>query len=154
VAAAFGWGVSAVGSELTPWVTVRFGGSAPLAAAALRLVQGAAVAVIALVAGPAGVVAGYLGFYLVHGTANVLHYSMVHRLVDAEHRTLVVSANSLTSRLGGIVGSITLGAIATSGGIPLACGVAALVLAAAAPLYLVPRLRHAPELPGAVAVGG
>lgn len=134
VAASLGWAVSAGGSALTPWVTRRLGGQVR-AAMVLRVVQGAAVALIGLVAGPAGLITGYLGFYLVHGTANVLHYSMVHRLVDAGHRTLAVSANSLTARIGSVIGGITLGAVATSSGIPAACCVAAVVLAAAAPLY-------------------
>ena len=101
----------------------------------LRIAQGAAVLAIALVAGPAGLVAGYLGFYVVHGTANAVHYGMVHRLVGPEHRTTIVSANSLTSRMGGLVAAVGLGAIANAHGIPAACIVAAVVLAAAAPLY-------------------
>jgi MFS transporter, DHA1 family, tetracycline resistance protein len=97
-----------------------------------------------------GLVTGYLAFYLVHGSANVVHYGMVHRLVDADHRTTVISANSLASRLGGIAGSIGLGALAAGVGIPAALAVAAAVLAAAAPLYCLadrasgPPVRAAP----------
>ncbi len=31
------------------------------------------------VAGPAGLLAGYLGFYLVHGAANVAHAGLLNR---------------------------------------------------------------------------
>jgi predicted GNAT family acetyltransferase len=99
--------------------------------------QGAAVLVMAVVAGPVGLLTGYLGFYLVHGAANVVHYGMVHRLVDADHRTTVLSASSLAARLGGAAGAAGLGALASSASLPVALAVAALVLAAAAPLYAV-----------------
>jgi hypothetical protein len=62
---------------------------------------------------------------------------MVHRLVDADHRTSVVSANSLASRLGGTAGAVGLGVLAGGAGIPLALAVAAGALAAGAPLYRV-----------------
>jgi predicted MFS family arabinose efflux permease len=102
--------------------------------------------------GPLGLVTGYLGFYLVHGSANVIHYGMVHRLIDDDHRTTVISANSLAARLGGIAGVAGLGALATGAGIPAALAVAAAVLAVAAPLYRVagrpPRRPSAPDPAG------
>jgi predicted MFS family arabinose efflux permease len=143
LAVAAGWSISALGSAATGRLTAFLGGPAR-AGAVLRVVQGAAVAVMALGGGPLGLVTGYLGFYLVHGSANVVHYGMVHRLVDADHRTTVVSANSLASRLGGAAGTTGLGALATGAGIPAALAVAACVLAAAAPLYLVARRPRPP----------
>jgi MFS family permease len=135
LAAAAGWSISALGSAATGRLTAWLGGGPARLGAVLRVAQGAAVGVMALGGGPLGLVTGYLGFYLVHGSANVVHYGMVHRLVDADHRTTVVSANSLASRLGGIASTAGLGALATGAGIPAALGVAAVVLAAAAPLY-------------------
>jgi len=80
---------------------------------------------------------------------------MVHRLTGPQQRTTVVSANSLAARLGGIAGSTGLGAVATASGIPAAWVIAAIVLAAAAPLYAIagrgrgprpPQTRQAPPL--------
>jgi predicted MFS family arabinose efflux permease len=137
LAASAGWSISAVGSAASGRLTALLGGGSARVGAVLRVVQGAAVAVMALVGGPLGLVTGYLGFYLVHGSANVVHYGMVHRLVDDDHRTTVISANSLAARLGAIAGTAGLGALATGAGIPVALGVAAAALAAAAPLYRV-----------------
>jgi hypothetical protein len=124
-----------LGAALTPRIVGWHGGRPARAGFTLRIAQGAAVLAIALVAGPTGLVAGYLGFYVVHGTANAVHYGMVHRLVGPEHRTTIVSANSFTSRAGGLVAAVGLGAIANAHGIPAACIVAAVALTAAAPLY-------------------
>lgn len=134
VTAAAGWSICGVGAALTGSVVRVCGGRPAGAGAVLRLGQGLSVAVIAA-AGPAALVAGYLGFYLVHGAANVVHYGMVHRLVGPEHRTTIVSANSLASRLGAAGAAIGLGAVAANHGIPIACAIAALLLAAGAPLY-------------------
>jgi predicted MFS family arabinose efflux permease len=148
LAASAGWSISAVGSAASGRLTALLGGPARVGAV-LRVVQGAAVAVMAVGGGPLGLVTGYLGFYLVHGSANVIHYGMVHRLIDDDHRTTVISANSLASRLGGIAGTAGLGALATGAGIPAGLAVAAAVLAAAAPLYRVAgRPPRRPPVPG------
>ncbi|HET6952853.1 MAG TPA: MFS transporter [Acidimicrobiales bacterium] len=136
LAAAAGWAVCAVGSAFTGRVVAGAGGGSPARAGArLRVVQGAAAAVMAAVGGPGAFVAGYLGFYLVHGTANVVHYGMVHRAVGPDHRTTVLSANSLASRAGGIVAALALGVVADRAGAAWALLAGAVVLAAAAPLY-------------------
>ena len=135
LAAAAGWTVSAVGSALTARVVGLAGGSAVRVGAWLRVVQGGAALTMAVVGGPAALVAGYLGFYLVHGTANVVHYGLVHRAVGAAHRTTVLSASSLVSRAGGVVAALGLGALADRAGPAWALGLAGMVLAAAAPLY-------------------
>lgn len=146
VAAALGWGISAMGSAMSARLTSTLGRDPARAGSVLRVAQGAAVGVMAVVGGPLGLVTGYLGFYLVHGAANVVHYGMVHRLVDADHRTTVLSAHSLASRLGGAASGVGLGALATSTSIPLALALAAVLLAAAAPLYRVAR-RGRPLVP-------
>ncbi len=137
LAAAGAWTISALGSALTSRVTAMSGGSPARVGAWLRVVQGGMAAVIALVGGPVAMVVGYLGFYLVHGTANVVHYSMVHRLVGPDERTTVVSAHSLAARAGGIVAALALGPVADHAGITWAMLAAAVTLAAAAPLYLI-----------------
>jgi lysozyme family protein len=79
---------------------------------------------------------------------------MVHRLVDADHRTTVISANSLASRLGGTAGGVGLGTLAGGAGIPVALAVAAAVLAAGAPLYRVAgRQRHHASVPSRFPAG-
>jgi predicted MFS family arabinose efflux permease len=148
LAAAAGWSTSALGSAATGRVTARLGGGPARVGAVMRVAQGAAVMLMALAGGPLGLVSGYIGFYLVHGCANVVHYGMVHRLVDADHRTTVISANSLASRLGGTAGATGLGVLAGGAGIPMALAVAAVALAAGAPLYRVAgRPRHHRPVP-------
>ena len=116
ITAALGWSISAVGSSLTGWL-VRRTGSPARAGVVTRLAQGVAVAVMAVVAGPVGLVGGYLGFYLVHGAANAVHYGMVHRLVGPEERATVLSVTSLTARVGGTAADLAFGVIAAGAGI-------------------------------------
>jgi hypothetical protein len=146
VAGAVAWSISGVGANLAPWLS-RVTGSWVGAAIVTRIVQGAAVAAAAVVAGPAGLLTAYLGFYLVHGAANVAHYGLVHRNVGPEHRATMLSVNSLTSRIGGTMATPLLGAVATAAGIPAAFGVGAVLLALPAPLYLVARNRPDPSPP-------
>jgi MFS family permease len=136
VTAAAGWGLSAVGSASTPRF-VAWCGSPARAGIASRLIQGAAVAVMAVVAGPVGVITGYLGFYLVHGAANAVHYGMVHRLVDRGRRTTVLSVSSLVARVGAAAADAGLGIVATAAGIGPAFAIAAVLLVVGAPLYRV-----------------
>lgn len=135
IAAALAWSIAAGGSALTTRFGELVGGGPARVGAVLRLVQGGAVGVAAVVAGPAGLVAGYLGFYFVHGAANAVHYGMVHRLVGAEHRATIISAHSVATRIGAMGTGIGLGALATAVSIPAALGVAAVLLALPAPLY-------------------
>jgi MFS family permease len=142
LAAAAAWTVSALGAALTGRATALSGGSPARVGAALRIVQGGMAAVIAVVGGPVAMVAGYLGFYVVHGMANVVHAGMVHGLVGPDERTTVLSAQSLAARAGGIAAGLVLGPVAASAGITWAMLAAGGVLAAAAPLYVVAG-RHA-----------
>jgi MFS family permease len=136
VTAALGWGMSGAGSAATLRL-VRWCRTPARAGVVTRLVQAAAVALMAVVAGPVGVVTGYLGFYLVHGAANAVHYGMLHRLVDQGRRTTVLSLSSLTARLGAAASDVGLGIVATVVGIGPAFGIAAALLVAGAPLYRV-----------------
>ena len=136
ITAAVGWTMSGLGSASTLRL-VDWCGTPARAGVITRLIQAAAVAVMAIVAGPVGVVTGYLGFYLVHGAANSVHYGMVHRLVDEGQRTTVLSLSSLVSRIGATAGDAGLGIVATTAGIGPAFAVAAVLLVAGAPLYRV-----------------
>jgi MFS family permease len=143
LASAAAWSASALGASLTGRATTLAGGSPARVGAWLRVVQGGATAVIGIVAGPVAMVAGYLGFYLVHGTANAVHSGLVHRLAGPGERTTVLSAQSLAARLGGVAAGLGLGWVANRAGITVALLVAAAVLASASPLYLLAGGRSA-----------
>lgn len=131
------WGASAVAAGLIPLVSRRFG-SAPTAAA-MRVGQGLTVLGMGLAAGPVGVVAGYLATYAIHGAANPVHQALLHREVDGPHRTTVLSLNSMVALPAGAIGGIVLGAVADTASVQTGMVVGAIVLAVAAPLYLVAR---------------
>jgi MFS family permease len=131
------WLLSALGSALAPRLARRFGSART--GCALRVAHGVTVVAMGLAAGPTGLVVAYLATYWVHGATSTVHYSLVHRAVDGAHRATVISANSLTSQVGGAVGGIAIGALADATSIPTGMFVAAGLLAAAAPLYLAGR---------------
>jgi hypothetical protein len=108
-----------------------------------------------VVAGPIGLVLAYLVTYAVHGTANPLHMSLLHREVTATHRSTVVSLNSLVSMPAGTVGAIALTGLADATSPGTAMVVGGVVLAVAAPLYL-PAARRPPaeQRDGALASNG
>lgn len=138
VAATVAWGLSGAGSSAAPWLARR-SGSWVTAAVITRGLQGAAVLAAGVVNGMAGLLIAYLGFYVVHGGANVAHYSLVHRNVGATHRTTMVSINSLAARLGGVIAAPALGVLGTAAGLPWVFVAAALLLISGAPLYLAAR---------------
>jgi MFS family permease len=142
------WLMAGGGAALVPWLTRHWAPSA--AGAALRIAQGASVLGIALAAGPIGVVIAYVLTMGVHGAANPVHAGLLHRaVVDPGNRATVVSANSLTAQTGGMLGGIALGALADATSLTTAIIVGAVVLAAAAPLYLVAgHSRHQRVTPG------
>lgn len=131
------WVLSALGAAVAPFLVRRVGSG--WAGFALRAAHGVTVVGMGLAAGPAGLIVAYLATYCVHGATAPVHYGMVHRAVQSSHRATVVSANSLTAQMGGAAGGIVLGVLADATSITTAMLVAAGVLAAAAPLYLVGR---------------
>ncbi|MGN9909044.1 MFS transporter [Phytohabitans sp. LJ34] len=140
------WLASAAGAALVPLASRRIG--APWTGATLRVLQGATVVGMALLAGPAGVLAAYLLCYVVHGAANPVHMGLLHRQVDGPYRTTVLSLNSMMAQPAGALGLLVLTALADATSVSTAMLVGAGVLAAAAPLYLVAR-RPAPPRPAA-----
>lgn len=129
------WSISGAGAAAAPWVARRTG-SWVTAAIVTRVAQGLGAMLAVVIAGPAGLVLGYAGFYLVHGAANVAHYGLMHRHTSSAHRATMVSVNSLTSRLGGVIAAPALGAIAAGQGLVTAFAVSAMILVLPAPLYL------------------
>lgn len=133
---AAGWVAGAVGSALLPAALRLTRASTPVAAAAMRVLQGLAVLGIGIGSGVPGVAVAYLAFYLVHGAANPAHAALLHRQVGDGDRATVLSVNSLVFRIGGLVAAATAGLLAEGAGLAVAFAAGALVTAAAAPLYL------------------
>jgi hypothetical protein len=136
------WLASAAGAALVPLASRRIG--APWTGATLRVLQGATVVGMALLAGPVGVLAAYLLCYVVHGAANPVHMGLLHRQVDGPYRTTVLSLNSMVAQPAGALGLLVLTALADASSVSTAMLVGAGVLAAAAPLYLVAARRPSP----------
>jgi DHA1 family tetracycline resistance protein-like MFS transporter len=136
------WGASALGAALIPLLARRIG--APWTGFVLRLAQGVTVVGMGLFAGPAGVIGAFLLCYTVHGASNPIHAGLLHRQVDGPHRASLISLNSMAGQPGNAVGLIVLTSIAARVSVSAAMVTGAVVLAAAAPLYLV-RPRTAPD---------
>jgi predicted MFS family arabinose efflux permease len=103
----------------------------------LRIAQGAAVLGIAFAGGPLGVVIAFMLTMGIHGAANPVHQGLLHRAVlDSRSRATIVSANHLTAQTGGLLGGIGLGVLADATSLTIAIIVGAVILAGAAPLYL------------------
>lgn len=133
-AGAVAWFGSAVGAALVTVLSARIGVAAT--AGILRIVQGITVAGMGLLAGPAGVLTGYLASYVVHGASNPVHSTLLHREVSSAHRSTVMSMNSMMAQPAGALGLIVLTALATGTSVSVAILTGAVVLALAAPLYL------------------
>jgi predicted MFS family arabinose efflux permease len=133
-AASAAWFASAGGAAFVVLVSRRIG--VATTALGLRLVQALTILGIGLLTGPIGVIGAYLACYLAHGASNPMHTTLLHREVDAGHRTTVLSLNSMVFHPAAAVGSLVLTSIAAASSLTTAILVAALVCAAAAPLYL------------------
>lgn len=137
IAVAVGWLASSVGAVSTARLAQRWG--TVEVALLLRVLQGATVAGMGLFAGVAGVLAAYVACYLVHGTSNAAHMTLLHRHATGEVRTTVMSVNSMMAQGAGAIGLIILSSVAEHASVSAAMYVGGLVLAAAAPLYLFAR---------------
>ena len=137
--AAAAWGVSSGGAAIVPWFSRRLGQHA--AAAWMRLLQAATVAAMGFVGGVVGLITAYLMCFVVHGAANPVHLSLLHQQAQSSNRATVASLNSMAGLTSGALGGIVLGAIADNAGVSVGMFVGALVLAAAAPLYVLARRR-------------
>jgi hypothetical protein len=131
------WLASALGSALIPLLARRIG--AAWTGFVLRILQGVTVAGMALLAGPAGVIAAYLACYTVHGAASPVHNGLLHRQVEGAYRASLLSLNSMVAQPAGALGLVTLTAIASGVSLVASLLVGAAALAVAAPLYLVAR---------------
>jgi MFS family permease len=128
------WFASAAGAGLIVAVSRRIG--VARSAGLLRVVQGATIVAMGLLAGPLGVVVAYLACYVAHGASNPMHMTLLHRQVDGPHRATVLSMNSMISQPAGALGAILLSALADGTSISTAMIVGGIICALAAPLYL------------------
>jgi hypothetical protein len=110
-------------------------GLAP-AAGMLRVLQGLAVVGLGLATGVPGVIAAYLTAYVFHGASNPAHVTLLHRQVGSSLRATVASLNSMAGLSAGAIGLIVLTRLADATSLSTAMYVGAVVLAAAAPLYI------------------
>jgi MFS family permease len=128
------WMVSALGAATVPWLGRRMG-LAP-AAGMLRVLQGLAVVGLGLATGVPGVIAAYLTAYVFHGASNPAHVTLLHRQVGSSLRATVASLNSMAGLSAGAIGLIVLTRLADATSLSTAMYVGAVLLAAAAPLYI------------------
>lgn len=128
------WFASAAGAaviaSLSRWTGVA------VAAAGLRILQGLTIVAMGILAGPVGLITAYLACYVTHGASNPMHATLLHRQVDSQHRTTVLSMNSMVSQPAGAIGAIVLTAIASGTSLSTAMIVAGVACVVAAPLYL------------------
>lgn len=128
------WFASAAGAAGIVALSRRIG--VARSAALLRLVQGATIVAMGVIAGPVGLVVAYLACYVTHGASNPMHTTLLHRQVDGPHRTTVLSMNSMVGMPAGSLGAVTLAAIADGTSVGTAMVVGGIVCAIAAPLYI------------------
>jgi predicted MFS family arabinose efflux permease len=128
------WFAAAGGAALIAVVSRRIG--VARAAIAMRILQGLTIIAMGLVAGVVGLITAYLACYLTHGASNPMHSTLLHREVDASHRTTVLSLNSMVFHPAAAIGAIVLTAIASETSLSTAMLVAGVACAAAAPLYI------------------
>jgi MFS family permease len=128
------WFAAAAGAAGITLFTRRIG--VALAAALLRVLQGLTIVAMGLLAGVVGLIAAYLASYAIHGASNPMHSTLLHREVDAAHRTTVVSINSMAGFFAFSIGLIALTALADATSLTVAMVVAGIACALAAPLYL------------------
>ena len=128
------WFAAAAGAAGITLVSRRIG--VALTAAALRLLQGLTIVAMGLVGGAIGLIASFLACYVIHGASNPMHSTLLHRQVDAAHRTTVVSINSMAGFFAFSIGLIALTALADATSLPVAMVLAGIACALAAPLYI------------------
>jgi hypothetical protein len=145
------WFAAAAGAAGVVLLSRRIG--VARSAAALRVVQGATVVVMGVLAGPVGVVIAYLACYVAHGASNPMHMTLLHREVDGPHRATVLSLNSMVGQPAGALGAILLSALADGTSISTAMIVGGIICALAAPLYIPAWRAERSRSRGALTVG-
>ncbi len=133
------WGLFAVGSGLAGRASRRIG--VAWTAVLARVLNGALVVVMGVMAGPIGLITAFLLTYTVHGAAGPMHSTLLHREAGAGTRTTVLSMNSMVSGGAYTLGLLALGPLAEHAGTPTAIVLAGAFSVLGAALY-VPAVRH------------
>ncbi|MGH2488540.1 MAG: MFS transporter, partial [Candidatus Limnocylindria bacterium] len=128
------WFAAAGGAAAIAIVSRRMG--VARAAIALRILQGATIVAMGLLAGAVGLITAYLACYVAHGASNPMHTTLLHREVDSRHRTTVLSLNSMVFHPAAAIGALVLTSIASATSLATAMVVGGFACAIAAPLYL------------------
>lgn len=145
--AATAWGVSGACALAVPLLLRRW--SMRSVSFTLRIVQGLTVIGMGLAMGPIGLIVAYFATYGVHIVAGAIYETLLHEQVGAEHRATVLSLSSMVMHPAASIGSVVLGLIATGASTRVAIMVGGVVLALAAPLFLVrPKPDVRPEEEG------
>lgn len=119
---------AALGHALGPWVARLLGGPARGAAAGCAL-HAVALGAAGLTRSPVAAGACFLLAYLANGSNGTLQHDLLHSRVGAEHRTVLLSAQSLAVQGGGLAAKLALVApVAGVAGIPAAWAVAGTLL--------------------------
>ena len=129
------WGVSALGAAAVPLLLRRW--TMTHVSVALRILQGATVVAMGLAGGPAALIIGFFATYAVHSVAGAIYETLLHDQVSNHHRATALSLASMAFQSSAALGAVTLGAIASGFSTGTAIIVGGVVLALAAPLFLV-----------------
>lgn len=129
------WGVSALGAAAVPFLVRRW--TMTQVSIALRILQGATVVAMGLAGGPAGLIVGFFATYAVHSAAGAIYETLLHEQVSNRNRATALSLASMAFQSSAAVGAITLGAIASGSSTGSSMVIGGVVLALAAPLFLV-----------------
>ncbi len=149
-ASAAAWAASGIGAGVVVHLSRRLG---PYRAGALlRVLQGATIVAMGLIAGVPGAIAGLVATYLVHGASGPIHLALVHRQVDASRRATALSLNSMVAFATFSVTGIAIGALADSWSVPAATVVCAVVTALGG-MFVLRARTHDPD-PRRVSVDG
>ncbi|HEX6425708.1 MAG TPA: MFS transporter [Acidimicrobiales bacterium] len=136
---------AAVGSALAQRLARLVGGSAGRSAMVCTLTQAAACVGLAAAGSFALAAPAFVVVYLLNGARAPFHHELLHDHVAASQRSTMLSAASLSLMAGGLVGSLTLPALAGAAGIPWTWALVGAVLAASALLY-----RSVPDRPAPI----
>lgn len=135
IAAAGIFVTASMGSALVPWWTRRCRQRPARAAAVATALSGAVGVICSLTTSPVGMIIGVLGVYFAFGLVSPLKQELLHESVGHDHRTTVVSANSLGVQGGNLVTQLAMMPLAGAVGIPRVWLIAGVVLALSAGLY-------------------
>lgn len=139
-ASAVAWGLFAVGSFLAGVLSGRFG--VARTAMLARVLNGAAVIVMGVAAGPAGLLTGYWLAFATHGGAGPMHNALLHREAQPQNRAVVLSMNAMVAGGAYSVGLLVLTPLAAATSTSTALVVAGAVSILGVLFYLPARRRE------------